>query len=361
MRCDRAPKEVLHILGTAQPEGTSIAQIVRSLASGLDPTRYRLHAWFLSGHGPLMEDLGNAGIAVRSIDWPSGASDPAGAWRFWRAFEEQQFAIVHQHFGGRAPRYIAWWRSGAKIIVHLHCHFFEGRGAVPMAIRVQGADSVIAVSQAVADRVEGADARVVLAGVAVDGNDTKRGSPANQIRVGTAARLVPSKGIVHLIRAIALLHEEFPDVRLEIAGAGPERESLEREVTECKLGGNVQFLEWRTDLPALMRNWDIYVQPSLLDPFPIATIQATAAGLPVVATTAGGFPEIIEDGRTGLLVPPGDPVSLASRLRTLLVEPEQRRQMGAAGRARARARFSADRMTSDIAAIYDEILSSGPH
>src|SRR5689334_16393827 len=101
------PKNVLHILGPAQSEGTGIARIVGALARGLDPERYKVHAWFLRGDGPLTTELQAAGAEVRVVDWHGGAYDPAGAWRFWQSLRGREFAIVHQHWGGRAPRWIA--------------------------------------------------------------------------------------------------------------------------------------------------------------------------------------------------------------------------------------------------------------
>jgi glycosyltransferase involved in cell wall biosynthesis len=168
---------------------------------------------------------------------------------------------------------------------------------------------------------------------------------------------VPLKAIVYLSRALALLQKDTSSFRLEIAGSGPERYALEREVQSHCLGNRVRFLGWEADLMRLMAGWDIYVQPSVGEPFGITALEAMAAGLPVVATRAGGLPELVEDGRTGWLVPPRDPGALADRLGALLLNPEQRRRMGAAGRERARQNFSVDRMVESISNIYDEVLA----
>jgi colanic acid/amylovoran biosynthesis glycosyltransferase len=165
------------------------------------------------------------------------------------------------------------------------------------------------------------------------------------------------KGIVYLIRALAFLHKDISSVRLEIAGSGPQRKALEQEVQLHCLGNHVRFLGWQADLMPLMEGWDVYVQPAVGEPFGITALEAMAAGLPVVATWAGGLPELVEDGRTGCLVPPRDPVALADRLRALLLNPEQRRRMGEAGRARATESFSVDRMIKSISSIYDEVLA----
>ena len=132
------PENVLHILGTAQPDGTGIARIVCALAKSLDPDRYKVHACFLAGDGPLATELRSAGATVWSLDWPSGARDPVGAWHFWRSLASKEFAIIHQHFGGRTPRWLARSACGAKIVTHLHGNFLESGGTF-WAIPVSGA------------------------------------------------------------------------------------------------------------------------------------------------------------------------------------------------------------------------------
>jgi glycosyltransferase involved in cell wall biosynthesis len=354
------PKNILHILGTARREGTGIASIVAALSKGLSPNRYKVHAWFLAGDGPLTSELRSAGACVRTIDWSGGGRDPLGAWRFWRGICDQDFAIVHQHFGNRAPRSLARAASRAKVITHVW--MFEWRASASVSLRIDGADLVIATSQAVADCIVGGHARVVY-----PGTDIQRDVPPcvagpggrTDLVVGTAARLVPMKGIVYLIRALALL-KDIANVRLEIAGSGPERLDLEHEVQANGLGDRVRFLGWRTDVAALLAGWDVYVQPSLGEPFGIAAMEAMAACLPVVATSAGGLLELVVHGRTGWLVPPGDPVALADRLRVLLIDRNVRHRMGAAGRERAIQAFSNDRMIQTISDIYDEVLGGRP-
>jgi Glycosyl transferases group 1 len=106
---------------------------------------------------------------------------------------------------------------------------------------------------------------------------------------------------VDLIRAVALLRLEFPTLRLEIAGAGPQREDLEGEVERLGLRGSVRLLGWQRDLGPLFQSWDIFAMPSLEEGFGMAALEAMADGLPVVATSVGGLPEVIEDGQTATL------------------------------------------------------------
>jgi glycosyltransferase involved in cell wall biosynthesis len=96
--------------------------------------------------------------------------------------------------------------------------------------------------------------------------------------------------------------------------------------------------------------------PSLEDAFPMAGLKAMAEALPVVATSVGGLPEMVEDGQTGYLVPPSDVTALTERLRLLILDAKRRRAMGAAGRERVQNHFSVDRMVAEMAAIYDSLL-----
>ncbi|SRR6266568_2494576 len=354
------PTAILHLLSSAQLEETGPARIVAALAAGLDPEKYQVHAWFLGPRGPLIEDLKNAGAITRSINWSSGVFDPVGAFRFWRCLRKCNFAIVHHHFGGRAVRRIIRLSSNARVIVHLHARIplHDSNRRVPIAVR--GADTVIAVSRAVALQAPNAHPLVVYAGV-----ESKNALPAEQkahketIVIGAAGRLVDIKGFLFLIRAFALLHSEFPVLQLEFAGTGPDQESLEREVARLGLTGCVRFLGWQRNLGPVFRSWDIFAMPSLTEGLPMAALEAMAEGLPIIASNVGGLPELVETGLTGYLVPPSNVEALAESLRHLILDPKRRQAMGAAGQNRARKHFSVDRMIAQFASIYDSLTPSG--
>lgn len=353
------PRRVLHVLATAQEQGASISRMVRAFAQTVDPQRYRLEAWFLGGDGPLAAELREAGVAVRTFTWNADRHDLAGAWRFWRSLRRDPFPIVHLHVGGRAVPFLVRSALRTKILLHLHYTGAEAGSAGPIRVRVWMADQVVALSRAVALKVVGAKPRVIYYGIQVPEQRPRRPPETGDDPVmGAASRLVRIKGIVYLLRAVAHLRREFPGIRLEIAGAGPEEEPLRREANALGLGECVTFLEWQTNVWPLLARWDIFVQPSLEEGFGMAALEAMAAGLPVVGTSTGGLPELIEDGCTGYVVPPADALALAGRLRDLLTHPARRRAMGAAARARVRERFSAERMAAEISAIYDEVLSA---
>jgi len=162
--------------------------------------------------------------------------------------------------------------------------------------------------------------------------------------IGTAGRFSPEKGFAVLVEAAAIVVRERPDTGFVIFGDGPLRPDLERLVAERQLTGRVVMPGFRNDLVRYLPNLDAGVMSSFTEGLPVFLLEAAAAGLPVVATAVGGIPEVIVDGRTGHLVPPGDPAALARQLLQLRQDDTARAAMGQAARARVRAAFSFEAM-----------------
>jgi glycosyltransferase involved in cell wall biosynthesis len=141
-----------------------------------------------------------------------------------------------------------------------------------------------------------------------------------------------------------------------VAGDGELRAELERDARSM-LGERAHFVGWVNDLPALYGALDVVALTSRLEGTPVALIEAAASGTPVVATEVGGVPDVVRHGRTGLLVPPRDPVAVAAQLVTLLDDPEGARRMGEEGAQWVRTRFSRERLADDLTALYDELLA----
>jgi glycosyltransferase involved in cell wall biosynthesis len=352
-------RQVIHILESGERRQTALARIVAALARWTDRERYRHEAWFLGGGGPLLQELREKGLEVREVRWRGFRRDPVGAVRFWRALAQTEFAILHQHLGGRSIRWLAARATDAPIVLHLHSRF-AGPPEKAAPLDVRNADAVIAVSQAVASQVPGASPHVVYPGLDVADYETlQEEGAANRSAatvIGTAARLVPEKGCHYLLEAVAKLRREWPDLRLEIAGTGPQEEDLKQQARSLGLGDSAGFLGWQHDMAPVLRRWDVFALPTLEESFFLAALEAMAAGLPVVATNVGGIPEFVEDGKTGWLVPPRDSDAVAARLRRLLQNPTERRTFGEAGRRRVRDHFSARQMAASITRIYDDLL-----
>jgi glycosyltransferase involved in cell wall biosynthesis len=168
----------------------------------------------------------------------------------------------------------------------------------------------------------------------------------------TVARMDAQKGHRHLLDAAARL----PGIRFLFAGDGPEKAALSQRASHLGIADRITFLGQRQDVPALLASCDLFVLPSLFEGLPLAILEAMAAGKAVVASAVGGSPEAVLHGETGLLVPPADAASLASAICTLAADPDLRQRMGAAGRSRVSAEFSADTMARRTVAVYEELL-----
>ena len=174
--------------------------------------------------------------------------------------------------------------------------------------------------------------------------------------VGSVGRLEPQKGYAYLLPAMLEVRAVLPQAQLWIVGAGPEAPELGSQAKELGLIGTVHFLGPRSDVPALMRRFDLFVLSSLWEGLPNAALEAMAARRAVVATNVDGTPEAVLDGSTGLLVPPRDSAALAKAIIELLTDEARRRQFGEAGRRRVEREFSMERMVSQTEALYRAAL-----
>ncbi len=173
--------------------------------------------------------------------------------------------------------------------------------------------------------------------------------------VGNVAALVPHKGQKHLIEAAALVVQKVPDARFIIAGEGELRSALERQVKEHHLEKHVVLAGFRPDVLSVHKAFDVFVMSSVTEGLGTSLLDAMSCGKPVVATSAGGIPEVVKDGETGLLVPPRDEAAMARAIVALLGDAHSRQTMGMAGLARVRERFSVERMVHDTLRVYQRV------
>jgi glycosyltransferase involved in cell wall biosynthesis len=199
-----------------------------------------------------------------------------------------------------------------------------------------------------------------------NGTDLRRFSPSengkSDLRFGpnmifACRQLFPRKGIRFLLEAAAQLKPRYPDLKVVLAGDGFERPELARLAADLGLAADVTFLGWvpNAELPPYYRAAAVSVIPSLEEGFGIPAAEAMGCEVAVVASDAGGLPEVVEHGVTGLVVPRGNSGALAEAIGSLLADPERRRTMGRAGRERALRLFDWDRTAEQFEQLYREV------
>lgn len=174
--------------------------------------------------------------------------------------------------------------------------------------------------------------------------------------VGMAAQFIPRKGHDVLLEAVPSILQRHPRARFLLFGRGPLLDRIAGQVRSGGLESAVRLPGFRRDLPRILPCLDMLAHPATMEGLGVVLLQASASGIPVVASAVGGIPEAVVHEDTGLLVPPGDPRALSGAVSHLLAHPEMAREMGARGRLRVLDRFSVDRMVEGNLNVYREML-----
>jgi L-malate glycosyltransferase len=194
--------------------------------------------------------------------------------------------------------------------------------------------------------------RIISNGVSAEGFSPRTASGRTVTTVLTVANLRAEKAHEVLLAAAAQLRPRHPHLRFVVAGDGPRAEELRTLAVTLGVETQVTFLGHREDVPALLAAADVFVLPSRSEAFPNGAVEAMAAGLPVVASRVGGLLDLVDDGRTGLLVTPGDPAALAAALESLVLSPARAAALGASAREVVSRRYSFDRMVQGFEDLY---------
>lgn len=184
------------------------------------------------------------------------------------------------------------------------------------------------------------------------------GAPGAGPLIGNIAWFADHKGQVYLVEAAPRILAAHPDARIVLIGDGELRSALEDRARELGVENQVLLPGWRTDIPRCLKSMDLFVMSSHLEGLGTGVLDAMAAGTPVVATGAGGIPEIVIDGETGLLVPVRDPDALAEAVVRMLDEPGLAGRCRTAGHLRVREKFSVDAMVEGTLAVYRDLLEA---
>lgn len=358
-------------MGGAERNVISVLPFLQKVP-GITPYLGTLNTWRDS---PLSEGFDRTSISRLNME-ADRLIDPGGIYRFFHLLKEAHIDLINTqdqytsiygalaHFGTRIPvvttRHVleepadtfrertrammALWaiRHGCRSVVavsdSVRCHL-ETRGGVPIS-KIETIHNGIDV-EAYSSQISRAEKRRALGWLSDD-----------RIVIMVAV-LRRGKGHEILFEAIPSLRRAIPGVKIKIVGDG----ELDRELRSAarRFGTLVEFMGQRLDIPELLGASDVLVLPSWSEALPTVLMEAGAASLPVVATDVGGAQEIVDNRKTGFLVPPGCSTALADRVIEVLKDPRRAREMGASARALIESRFSLERQAENLAALYARV------
>lgn len=368
-------ERVLSLLSTGLAYGGAETQLVR-LATRLKVRGWRVRVISMLPPQAYLEQLVQAGIPVESLGMRRGVPDPRALLRLVGILRRERPAVLttfmyHANILGR----VAGQLSGVPVVVSSIRNENFGGPARDRIMRLTDwmADVTTINSQLAGEAVVG---RGVVPPeklrVIPNGLDTIqfvwtpkiRAQMRQALELGedsfvwiAVGRIEEQKDYPNLLAAFARVAREYPKSVLYIAGQGPLRPLLEDAVRHLGIVDCVRFLGVRTDIHHLLAASDAFVLSSAWEGLPNVVMEALAAAKPVVATRVGGVPELVEEGKSGFLVPPKDPEALAkAMMRMMSLSSEARCAMGQAGRAHVEAHFALERVVDQWETLYRELL-----
>jgi len=364
-------KTILHLIETSGPGGAE--RMLISLVEALPKHEYRSLICLIKG-GWLNDELRQRGFETVVIPQPRTV-DVSWLWAVRHLVRAQRVDLMHSHeYAMNAYGSLVSLIAGIPQIATVHGkNYYYKRWYRRLAYRfVARRGRMVAVSEDcrrfLSDKVGVPLQRI---STIYNGIPTERYKPSSAVRVnirlalgmttdqpvvGTVGNLYPVKGQTFLLQAMSSVVRHWPDCRLIIAGRGDLESALKNEAKELGIERNVLFLGYRPDVSELLQAMDVFVLPSLSEGLSLSILEAMAAGTPVVATAVGGNPEIILDGQTGHLVPPGSGDALAEKILHLLENPTLAREVGQRSRLHVMQQFSLSQMVNRYLLQYVELL-----
>jgi L-malate glycosyltransferase len=369
---------VFYLLDSLDVGGTESQAV--ELARRISMAGYDVTLGCLRAQGPLLERLQGTAVVLREFHPTGGIDAPGGLYQLLRLswfLRRGRFDIVHTHdlwsnlLGVPAARL-----AGVRAIVSsrrdlAHLDWYQGKRRLWLR-RIQNlSGAVLANATPIRDALIEDDGfapekvRVIHNGIDIEKFhasrtvDLFRGVDHGKIIVIVGNMHTDVKGHPWLIASARAVTREFPSTRFVLVGDGKQRASFEGQVKELGLEREFLFLGRRSDIPEILASCDIAVLPSRAEGLSNAVLEYMAARLPTIVSRVGGNAELVEDGVTGLVVPPEDSSALSAAMLKLLRDPGMARQMGAAGHEFAIRSFSFERLVRDVDALYTELLRRG--
>ena len=363
---------VVYLAHTFQVGGAEemVLNLVRHLPGRFEPMVCAIHDL-----GPIGGEILASGTPTSALGLNPGLRRPWDVARLRRFLCETRPHIVHT-FLLTASLYgrLAAMLARVPIVIGTEVNIYERKRpghVLAERLLMPGTDRVVASAESVRQfyirQVHADPAKVDVIYNAVDwaqlqtttGREEMRRSlnlPAGAPVAVIVARLTEQKGHTYLFDALAHV-PGLEALHLIVVGDGDLRERLVRQVETFGLSTRVHFVGARRDLGDLLNAADLFVLPSLWEGLPLSLVLAMGAGLPVVATRIPGLPEVVDDGRTGLLVPPGDAAALGAAMARIVADPAFGRGLAAAARDAVLPKFGVDGYVASVAALYDRLLS----
>jgi glycosyltransferase involved in cell wall biosynthesis len=360
------------LLIASQPLEAGVPSHVLDVIHGLDRDRFELVVAAPRASVLWRELFGDPGVELHAIDAarePSPASDSRTLARLVRLAARADVIHGHSAKAGFLSRVAAatTGRTGRCLFTPHGWSFWaaQGRAARQVYLGLERAaahwcGTIVAVGEFERDAGLAAGIGrpeqyvVVPNGIDIDRFALpRRPVPGRVLMVG---RIAAPKRHDIAVDAIMRVRRRHPNAELHLVGDGPGRQELERRISDLGAQGAVRLLGSRTDVPALLAQADCVLLVSDYEGAPLSILEGMAAGVPVVASRVAGIPELVVDGESGLLVDRGSADALAVVLDRLLDDPARGAAIGEAGRARARNKYSRERMAADLTALYDAAL-----
>lgn len=374
------PVRVLQLVQTLQRRG--VERIVCAIALRLHGHGYRIDVCCQTAKGPLEDALRERGIRVYCLN-QEGPRDLAAAWRLLSLLRGGQYDILHTHCpsaaGFQFP--VARMARVPKVVCTLHATpglpgppgvraktHLRRRLASLMSRRIDwmyGCSAAVLRTEQM-DGWHGAGSSVIYNGIDLDRLRPRAGMAAAKAAwgigaetpvIGSVGSLSPEKGHVHLIRALPLIRARVPGACLLLVGTGPGAAQLAGLARACGCAGAVRFLGERENVQECIHAMDVFVLPSLAEGFGLALVEAMACGVPTVSSSVGGVPEIVSDGVSGLLVPPGDHQALAAAAVRILMDARLARSLSSAAIATVNERFDEQKMARSVNDLYGKLFN----
>ncbi len=363
------PRTILHTIETGGPGGAET--VLLHLATRLDPARYRSLV-LAPEEGWLLDRLREQNVPVQLAPM-RGRLD-----RILRSMashvRQDNVELIHSHLPDQNFHSCLVGRmTGCKVVATYHGALDVARTRSALKARVvrRFASATVAVSESLAASLRATGFAPQRVFCIYNGVEIERFplTPSGRLRaelgcangtrlVGMVANLRRDKGHEFFVRAARRVADRVPHTHFLAVGEGSSRdlELLQTLVRDLDLSSRFSFLGFRANVAEVLRELDVFVLPSTREGFSLATVEAMAAGRPVVATRSGGPEEIVEDGSSGFLVPPADPEALAVRVCEILAAPSLAETLGHNARRSVEQRFSLRRMLDEYENLYQRLL-----